>query len=581
MKIAEWEPKIKCTKSLIFKTTVLLIIGLFVVISIFSHTNIMLTEKRLLEIASNEASKTSDAVKGSLKNAMLSNNRQVIDSIISTVSNEASIEDIKILDISGQIKYAKDSSEVGMSLDRTKIKSCNICHASAVPPRNNLTVIFEKTDGSKILRNVNPIDNEKECFSCHDQSQKVLGKLLVDFKINDLQNIVKGNRKILIASAAATLITALIIVAAVLVIYLKPKLHNLTKNIRKTAEGNYDTHIKVKGQDEIAVLSQEFNNMINAIKQRDEKIKNQLKTFTTIYDVSSILKRAESLQEDIMLILNTLEMGLNIEQCTILFIDDTGNVELKGYVGLTQEDADLVRLVIEEMFEISKMPVSREKEEIKAVIGEKDKILGDEVFIAAGDGKLIRDFIIAPLKAGGRVIGAITVHKIKDSDIHASEIKDTISIIATAMSPYIHIGLCLEKRASMQESPFDALIATIQRNIERAEQYQGGLSLIIIKAENYEDIIKKIGTIKASDNIRKALIEISAFIDKVHEIIRMTENSAAIILPIVAESEALDIVHKATGRCTNDIVWQFKSAYYPDDGTLAEEILHKATEKFL
>lgn len=122
MKITEWEPKIKCTKSLIFKAAVLLTIGLFIVIGIFSHINVKLTEKRLFDIAANEASKTSDAIKGSIKDAMLKNNREVIDSIISTIGKEASIEDIKIIDIIGQVKYAKDNSEVGKTLDRTKIK---------------------------------------------------------------------------------------------------------------------------------------------------------------------------------------------------------------------------------------------------------------------------------------------------------------------------------------------------------------------------------------------------------------------------------------------------------------------------
>jgi nitrate/nitrite-specific signal transduction histidine kinase len=112
------------------------------------------------------------------------------------------------------------------------------------------------------------------------------------------------------------------------VTYLKPKLHRLTKEVRHVARGNYDALIEVRGEDEIAVLSTEFNNMVEAIKQRDEKINSQLKTFTTLFDISSILKRAESLQEDITLILNALEVGLNIQQCSILFIDDIGKVEL-------------------------------------------------------------------------------------------------------------------------------------------------------------------------------------------------------------------------------------------------------------
>jgi HAMP domain-containing protein len=579
MKITEWEPKIKCTKSLIFKAAVLLTIGLFIVIGIFSHINVKLTEKRLFDIAANEASKTSDAIKGSIKDAMLKNNREVIDSIISTIGKEASIEDIKIIDIIGQVKYAKDNSEVGKTLDRTKIKSCNLCHKEKQPSRGNLTVVF-KNHNSRILRNANPIDNETQCHTCHDPSQKVLGKLLVDFKIKDIDNVVKTNKTLLMASQAVTLITALFITVGVLVTYLKPKLHRLTKEVRHVARGNYDALIEVRGEDEIAVLSTEFNNMVEAIKQRDEKINSQLKTFTTLFDISSILKRAESLQEDITLILSALEVGLNIQQCTILFIDDIGKVELKGSVGLSKEDAELVRLVIEEMFELSIMPVSKERQEIKAVVGEKEKIMGDEVFVVAGNGKLIRDFIIAPLKAGGRVIGTITVHKIKGREINDPEIKDTLSIIATALSPYVYIGMCLDKKAVMMECPYDAIISDIQRNIEKVEQYQGGLSLIVVKAENYEDMVKEIGIKKVSEIIKESLITMTSSIDKVHEIIRISEDSIAVLLPMITKEEAAEIVQNAVSKCAGCMLWQIKSASYPEDSNTAEGVLHEAIGGF-
>jgi HAMP domain-containing protein/GGDEF domain-containing protein len=581
MKIAEWESSIiKCTRSLIFKVAALLAIGLFVVISIFSNANVRITEKRLLEIATNEASKTSNAIKGSLENAMVADEKTSVPFIIEAVSNNESVEDMKVLNIGGQIRYAKNKTEIDRVLDKTKIEGCNICHMAAMPMRDNLTVIFKKADGSRVLRNVNPIDNKKECFGCHDPGQKIIGKLLIDFSVKDADTMVRKNRNLLIGTAAASVLTAVFVCTAVLLVLVRPRLHRLTKKVKETSEGDYSTTVEVKGDDEIAILSSEFNNMVMSIKDRDERIKQQLNTHTTLYNICAILKRASSLREEINLILNALTVGLNIEQCTILHIAENGKVELKGFAGLTEEQADTVRLVIETMFELSMMPVSKEREEIEAVICEKDKIIGDEVFVAAGTGKAWEDFIIAPLSAGGRLIGAITVHKIKDREINDPEIKNTLSIIATAMSPQIYIGLCLDKTASMQESPFDAIISDIQRNIEKAGQYQGGLSLIVIRAENYEDVVKKIGVRKASDSIREALIVISSSIDKVHETTRIRQDSAIVLLPMVTGSDALDTMQKATEKYTGDIAWQFRAAYYPDDGATAEDILHKAVKDF-
>lgn len=577
MKPLQVKPKVSFTKSIVFKTSSLLAVGLFVIIGLFSHINVTQTEKRLFTMAENEASKTSDAIKGSLKDAMMSNNRDVIASVVSTISKEATIEDIKIIDIGGQVKYAKNPIEVGSTLDKTKINSCNLCHKSSQLTRNNLTIIFTNEQGNRVLRNVNPIDNESQCHICHNPSQKILGKLLIDFKIKDVEAVVYNNKILLIISQVITLITALTITIALLFVYLRPKLHNLTQNIRKTTQGNYDTTIDIKGEDEMAVLAYEFNSMVEAIRQRDEKIRKQLKTFTTLHDISSILKRAETLQEAITLILNALNIGLNIEQCTILFIDDvTAKVELKGSIGLDEERADLVRLLIEEMFELSNMSVSKDRDEIREVIEGKEKIVGDEVFVASGDGMLMDDFIVAPLKAGGKVIGAITVHKIISSEITDPEIKDTLSIVATALSPYVYIGMCSDKQAHMQDSPYDAIIGDIQKNIERVEQYQGGLSVIVIKATNYEPLINQIGLKKTLENISRSFVMVSSHLDKVHEIIRISQDTALILLPMITLDEATNMIQAAINKCFDNIQWLTKLISYPEDADTAEGILHLA-----
>jgi GGDEF domain-containing protein/HAMP domain-containing protein len=579
IKIIDWEPKIKCTRSIIFKAAFAVVLCLFIVITVFSWINVKSIAKRLTDIAVNEASKASNAIKGSLENAMLFNERNSIQSIIETVGNEASIEDIKILNIGGQVKYAKNKAEIGSVLDRTKIGSCGLCHSVAIPQRDNLTVIFKKADGSRVLRNVNPIDNKKECYGCHDSSQKVIGKLLVDFNVKDVDMVVKENRMFLVASSAATVLTAAIICIISLLILIKPRLHRLTKKVKETAQGNYESVIDVEGNDEIALLSSEFNGMINAIRERDIRISEQLNVHTTLFNVSSILKRATSLDEDISLILHALSIGLNIEECSFLLIKEGGNVELKGYIGMTEEKADLVRLTIEELFEISRLPLSREREEIAAVIGEKEKLMGDEVFVAAGDGKVLDDFVIAPLKAGNTILGAITVHKIKDRAVNDPEIKNLFSIVATAIAPHVLIGLSLDKSTAMQNSPFEAFIQVLQAHIDRVEEYQGILSLAIITIENYRDIANKIGVEKASDKIRDVAAAVSSAIEKVHETTRISEDRLVVILPMIPKSDATNIIENATAGINGDIVLAYRITAYPEDGETAEQLMHAAVDK--
>ena len=96
--------------------------------------------------------------------------------------------------------------------------------------------------------------------------------------------------------------------------------HMLTKSIvtlsettKKFAEGNYDSRAKVTGEDEIALLSEDFNNMADSLEEKMEELKDavrrqedftasfahELKTpLTSIIGYSDMLRRMEMSEEE-------------------------------------------------------------------------------------------------------------------------------------------------------------------------------------------------------------------------------------------------------------------------------------------
>ena len=104
--------------------------------------------------------------------AMMLNSRDDINQIINNIARQPEIENIRIYNKAGQIKYTNRLPE----MDRTtniKAEACDICHRSD-PPLSRLaleqrTRIFRSPSGYRLLGIITPICNEPGCATgeCH------------------------------------------------------------------------------------------------------------------------------------------------------------------------------------------------------------------------------------------------------------------------------------------------------------------------------------------------------------------------------------------------------------------------------
>ncbi|GER93211.1 hypothetical protein A45J_0947 [hot springs metagenome] len=570
---------IRFTKGLGMKMGIILVIGLFIIISIFSHLNIKLSEKRLIDMATYGATKSSISIKNAIEHAMLSGDKQIIQTIINTVGSESMVEDIKIVDAGGVVKWAKNTNEIGNMLDRTKIKSCLVCHKVGKPSRNPQTILFTKDQGKRILRNVTPIDNKAECFSCHPAENKVIGKLLIDYSITELDSITSKNRNLLIASAIATLLGTLVITMVFFNRLVGKPIGNIFDKIQQVASGNLDVQIEVKGKDEIALLGAFFNDMVYGIKTYIEREqKEHIEERLTLANIADILNRSESVEEATDLILNTLNIGFAVQKAMILYIGYDGSMQIKGTLGLTHEQAEIFKNYMEVAFNIDNYyypieQIGQEKGyfEIRRI---KEMVLSGEIFIASGSKDIIEDFLVIPLKAANTVKGAIIVSEIKGSDISSDRAKELFSIVASAIAPHFYIGAYLDEKRQMKTGPFESFIETIREHIHKVKQYDGTLSMALIKLKNYEELCKLYGAEKAFMEINNYSLNISKVIDKVHETVRISEDRIAIILPMIAKSDAIEIIETASQTVKiENVTPEIRVVTYPDNGETAEQLI--------
>jgi len=159
-------------RSLISRLIVLVGLVLFVSIFTWANFNINYQKVNTLQSIIESCDRLGNTIKLGTHYAMMLNSRNDLNEITKNIGRQEGIENIRIYNKQGQIKFSSISNEV----DRTtsiKAEACDICHRTQ-PPLEELAVsartrIFESRDGYRLMGIISPIYNEPGCASadCH------------------------------------------------------------------------------------------------------------------------------------------------------------------------------------------------------------------------------------------------------------------------------------------------------------------------------------------------------------------------------------------------------------------------------
>lgn len=558
------------TKGIGFKTAIAMSIGLFVVISVFSHANVLVTERKLLNNMQTEATKMSETILSSLENSMISNDRQIIQAVVDAVGRESTVEDIKIIDIKGRIMWPKKKSETGLSLDKTKVRSCLGCHATATPIKNSLTTILQNEDGTNVLSSTTLIYNKPKCYTCHDPKQKVLGKLLVDFSTKNLDKMVGDNRRMLILSAVATILSSIVLSFITLAILVRKPLARLLVSMDEVEQGRRNTMEEAGGEDEVSLLNRKFNSMIAAIDKYEQKMVSEyINERMTLSNVCEVLSRSGSIEETTRHIIDTINIGFGVQKCAIMLFNDSGDIQVQGTEGLSDDETDLLRNYMEVVLSINSAYSLHETgmEQIKEMTRR------GEIFLARGTANIVDDFLVVPLKAANTLRGAIIVCKVNGMELKSDKLKELFSIVATAVAPHFHLSLSMDERRRMAISPFSVFVETIRTSINRAEEYQMALSLVMIKVDDFKEVCLRSGCEVATLSVQNLGASLSSAIEKMHIITRISEDRIALILPMTDKAEATELIENVVAKEGDDLAIAFRIGTYPEDGNKPEDLI--------
>jgi two-component system, NtrC family, sensor kinase len=210
----------------------------------------------------------SDTIKSSTRQAMLLDEREMVDRIVATIGRQEGLGKIRIFDKDGGVVYSPDPALVGTAVD-VRSEACDVCHLAGRPlsevPHGSRTRRFVDEAGRPQLGVVNPILNEPACSNAachaHDAGQRVLGVLDVTLSLAEVERAVAaGDRRNVALSAAAIAAISLLLWIAIHRLVDRP-VARLLAATRAVAAGDLAHRLVVERSDELGQLAQSFNDM--------------------------------------------------------------------------------------------------------------------------------------------------------------------------------------------------------------------------------------------------------------------------------------------------------------------------------
>ena len=275
-------------------TKLILTVGLILIVSIlgWSYYSLQIHSRLVMTKLLSESDRLSNLIKLGTRRAMMLNSREDIAEIIKNISLQHGIENIRIYNKEGQIKFSNAVREI----DRTtniKAEACFVCHRTdppmiqlALPER---TRIFHPEGSDRLLGILNPIYNEPSCSAgpchVHPRDKRVLGALDVVFSLGESDRDAHLFQRTYIA---LTLVVLLLTSAAITVFVF----HFVRRPVRKliagteliAGEGEFRP-VQVGQMDELGQLAEAINHLGLEIRRKQEELNRQAAEYQQLFEL--------------------------------------------------------------------------------------------------------------------------------------------------------------------------------------------------------------------------------------------------------------------------------------------------------
>jgi nitrate/nitrite-specific signal transduction histidine kinase len=380
----------------------LIVVGVSLIGMLLSSFLVLTLQRRQL-IASTQAAtiRLSDTIEASLEHAMVENDWPLVDHMVQSVVAEDRIKRIRILDAQGVVRVSSSSEEVGERFDRGE-PPCQFCHPTVARPGNQMTILTAK-DGHKALLNVNLVHNRPQCAGCHDPRSEVLGLMMIEAPLADLQGqLAAGFWQIALSALVTSAILVGLIYLALKKFVIRP-VGELARGAAEIGTGNLDYSVRATSRDELGELARSFDAMRQRLKESLAGLERRNRELSVLNEVALAASQLLDLQQILDLALDTVVNMLGVQAGSIYLRDEeSGRLTQRACRGLSQAQCQ----EIERLRQQPGGDLSRQVTQSGKVIFVADMAAEDR-FHRLWDDLRDRSYVNIPLKSKGAVVGTM------------------------------------------------------------------------------------------------------------------------------------------------------------------------------
>lgn len=273
--------KIKLQNRLSVKLIISISLILIVVLAVHTYISVSGLTGNLTAAGYQNAHNLSDVIKKSIRYSMLLDRRGDVHQIIKTIGTEKGVRGIRIYNKQGIIIFSTDSSEINKHVDLSS-EACIVCHKQSLPLKNlninNKMRIFKDSNGIKVLGVINPIYNDKDCYTAdchvHESKVKMLGVLDVMISLKGLDEIISANTKSTITNSVLITILIALFCGLYITALVNRPIRKLLKGIEELGKGNLSYKIPIDSKGELGLVASRFNEMSGKLEAAYKEIED-------------------------------------------------------------------------------------------------------------------------------------------------------------------------------------------------------------------------------------------------------------------------------------------------------------------
>ena len=273
-------------------TKLLLSVGAIVLVCfcLWGLFNNRYLKQKVMDDLTMNVDRLSNTIRLGTRYAMMLNSRDDIKQIINDVARQNDIENIRIYNKDGEIKYSNRPEEVDQQTN-IKAEACYICHKIEPPvvsvPLPERVRIIRSDSGYRMMGIISPVYNEPGCATdachVHPADKQVLGALDLVVSLKEADQEIGVYQRNLILLALGLFVGTATMIVIIIFRFVTVPVKRLIRGARRIEGGDYGTAVQIDQNDEMLELGQAINQMGQSIGEKTQALNRQRDQYQNLF----------------------------------------------------------------------------------------------------------------------------------------------------------------------------------------------------------------------------------------------------------------------------------------------------------